>query len=521
MTGRIRVTGRVRGDGDAGAALIAVLIIVTVLSLGLAALLSFTDTSIRSTVALRAQAAEASTADGAAEVAVRQLRDGTFTGGCDTATTPKASAAVRCTPDPANTSGSGGNANSSPGNAILTLGTSPSEYGIYLNSTNNQSVKVKGGIFSNSTIYLDGNKSDLENIATNSYVYALGACAGSGSLISTPAPVCNYATQPQSAYDRRGKDPGTIAGHGASFDAPPAPTVAQTPPACTGKAVYELQPGLYTSATQLNALTNSASCSKAVFHLNPGRYYFNFKDPATAHKWTVSGGYLVGGTPTATLKTNPPPTIPGSCVVPGQAGATTTSGVELVFGADSRFDWTKNGTDNANIELCASNSDSGPPVAVYGLKQSIGSGAMLVPAQSGCVIATGYPAGGDATHCAILQSYNDPNPSFTVRGTVYAPSSMIDLYLNNNTVQVFRWGLVSRGLRLGSTGSTGSLAVAVIDVPDNAPAPFPLPRLLYLEVFVCPGASTCTATGTPRLRVKVVVSDSPPSVSVVGWSYPR
>ena len=46
-----------RARGDDGAALVLVLIVITVIALGLSALLSFSDTSIRTTVGLRDQAA--------------------------------------------------------------------------------------------------------------------------------------------------------------------------------------------------------------------------------------------------------------------------------------------------------------------------------------------------------------------------------------------------------------------------------------------------------------------------------
>jgi Tfp pilus assembly protein PilX len=525
---------------DAGAALILVLVIIMVISLALVALLSMADTGVRATVGLRDQAGQAYAADAAAKVAIDKLRSDTFNGtagGCDTASTQTlpnfypatstvsgASAAVRCNPDPSNES-SGGGSNSSPGSAILTLGTG-SEGGIYLDDSANQTVKVRGGIFSNSTIFLRGNKSDLENIATNSYVFAMGSCGSDGSsqLISTPAPVCNYSSQPVSANDRRGKDPGTVATHGTAFDAPPAPTAVGSvlPATCSAPdKVYRFQPGIYTDATVLNAFTNNPTCGKSVFHFTPGRYYFDFKNAGT-HRWTVALGYLIGGTPTSTLKVTPPPTTPGACVAPGSASASTTSGVQFVFGGDSRMESTKNGTDNANIEICASNSASGPPIAVYGLKQTIGSGSMQVTAQSGCITAAGYPLGGDSSHCPLLQSYSDPSPSLTIQGTMYTPRSMLDLYLNNNTVQVFRWGLVTRGIKIRSTGSTGSLSNPVIDVPADAPLPFALPGLMYLNVYVCPGASSCGITGPVRLRVKVRVSPSAPrTVTVLGWNNQR
>lgn len=510
-----------RATSDSGAALVLVLIIVTVLSLGLLAVISLSTTSIRTTVALRSQAGDSYAADAAAKIAIDQIRRDVF--GCDiastksldnfyppTGTAPGASAAVRCTPDPENGAGAGGGPNSSPGSAILTLGTN-SEPGIRIDSNHpTQSVKVRGGIFSNSSIVLANNKSDLENTAANSYVYAMGSCTLNGSkIISNPAAVCNYSAQPQSAFDRRGKDPATVANHGASFDPPPAPSGgAVTPPICDKDQIFELQPGLYTSATQLNALTNDQKCANSIFHLNPGRYYFNFSGGGT-HEWRIGNGFLVGGTPTSTLDLKKPPKVPGSCVAPGTGAATNSSGVQLIFGGDSRL-WYG---DTASVEFCASNSPSGPPIAIYGLKQAVGS----VPAQSGCVTATPYPS----TGCAVLASDQSPKTALTIQGTTYTPRSMIDITLNNNTVQVFRWGLITRGLRLNSTGSTGSLADPVIDVPANAPPPYSLPNIVYLDVFVCQSAATCSTSGQVKLRAKVLVSPSSPrTVTVLSWSRP-
>jgi hypothetical protein len=509
-----------RATNDSGAALVLVLILVTVLSLGLLAVISLSTTSIRTTVALRSQASSSYAADAAAQILIDQIRRDQFTCTDPSATkdlpnfypasgtAPGASAAVRCTPDPNGGGGSGG-ANASPGSAILTLGTS-SEPGLSVNSNQpNQSVKVHGGIFSNSTINLGNNKSDLENTATKSYVYAMGNCTLNGSkIISNPAAVCNYSAQPQSAFDRRGKDPATVANHGASFDPPPAPSGGSvTPPACTNTQIYELQPGLYTNANQLNELTDTQKCTGSIFHLNPGRYYFNFSAPGTSHEWRISSGYLVGGTASSTLDLKKPPKVPGSCVAPGTAGATTSSGIQLIFGGDSRMSYA----NDASLEFCASNSPSGPPIAIHGLKQAVGS----VPAQSGCVNQTPYPT----TGCAVLSSDNSPKTAFTIQGTTYTPRSMIDITLNNNTVQVFRWGLITRGLVLNSTGSTGSLNNPVIDVPANAPAPFALPNIVYLEVFVCPGAGTCPASGTVQLRAKVLVNPDQ-TVKILSWSRP-
>lgn len=334
-----------------------------------------------------------------------------------------------------------------------------------------------------------------------------------------------------SATDRRGEDPGTIAGHGLSFDAPAPPSVVGSvlPVACTAKTVFEFQPGVYRSAAALNALTDAtAICSGSVWHFNPGRYFFNFTD-LTAHEWAVSSGFLVGGTANVTgaltvarvaaLQTAKQP----FCKAPVVGSAVGTNpGVQFVFGGDSRI-FVNKGLAGANpdMQICASNSASGPPMAIYGLKSSIGigSGAFVVQAESGCITQAGYiTEGGDGSHCPIVKTIQDPNPALTIYGTTYVPAAVVDLYLNNNTVQVFRWGLVTRSVLIGATGSA-SLGSAVIDVPDDAPAPFALPSNMYLDVFVCPGVASCSSAGTLRLRVKVQLSvNLPTTATVLSWS---
>lgn len=70
--------------GDSGAALVLVLIVVTVVALAGAVTLSFSNTSLRTTVALRDQGAGAYAADGAAQVAVAELQNGSFPNNCAT-----------------------------------------------------------------------------------------------------------------------------------------------------------------------------------------------------------------------------------------------------------------------------------------------------------------------------------------------------------------------------------------------------------------------------------------------------
>lgn len=525
---------------DSGASLIFALILITTIALVSGATLAFADTSIRSTVSMREVASSEYASDAAGEIAVNQLRRAQFNGvatGCDTSTTevlsnvfpatgtaPAASAAVTCTPATAN--GGGGVANSSPGSALLTLATG-SEKGILIDDGNTGSVKVGGGIFSNSTINLAGSNASLQSTDANSFAYAMSGCALSGSsqliVASTSVKNCNYSTDSTAASNRNGRDPGTVSGHGLSFDPPTSTGPVATVPACTGKKVYQLQPGVYTSADALNALTyTDPGCKGAVIHLNPGNYFFNF--PAASNMWIIYQAFVIGGTATRTLATYPLPTMPSSCVKPDSATATTSSGVEIFFGGQSRLGVSGTGSRsadaNGNIELCASNKASGPPVVIYGLKTAVGS----VPAQSGCVTALGYPdsAANDNAHCPVIGADTQPYSMIALWGTTYVPAAGVELTLNSNTDQVFGWGLIARVVRLHAT-TAADLSLPVIDVPDDADDPFPAAPQRYLSVYVCQGSSTCSPpTGTLQLRASVVLSTTTPTtVSVTSWATVR
>jgi hypothetical protein len=536
MTGRMKAAA----TDDSGASLIFALFLITTIALVSTATLAFADTSIRSTVSMRAVSSTEYAGDAAGEIAVNQLRRAQFNGvatGCDTSTTevlsnlypatgtaPAASAAVTCTPSTAN--GVGGGSNSSPGSALLTLATG-TEKGILVDDGNSGSVKVGGGIFSNSTINLAGTNASLESTDASSYAYAMGGCALSGTsqliVAATSVKNCNYSSDPSAATNRNGQDPGTVTGHGLSFDPPTSTGAVATVPACTGKKVYQLQPGVYTSADALNALTGAdATCKGSVIHLNPGSYFFNF--PAGSPAWIVYQAFVIGGTATKTLATSPLPTMPGSCVKPDSSAATTSSGVELFFGGLSRLYLSGTGVSaadgNGNIELCASNKASGPPVVIYGLKTAVGS----VPAQSGCISALGYgdTAVNDSSHCPVIGADTQPYSMLALWGTTYVPAAGVELTLNNNTDQVFEWGLLARLVRLHATAAA-DLSLPVIDVPDDADAPFPTAAQRYLSVYVCPGSSTCSAsTGKLRLRASVILgTQTPTTVNVTSWATVR
>jgi len=168
---------------DRGATLILVLFIVTVIGLAGAALLTLSDTSIRTTVALRDQAGNTYNADGAAQVAINNLRNGygftsphLFDNAYGTACfgssaaagtlnmsnfypatngqngNAAGSASVVCTADPA--SGVNGTVvpitgANRPGQAIMTLGRDADEDGINVKALSSNPFSVKGTIKSN------------------------------------------------------------------------------------------------------------------------------------------------------------------------------------------------------------------------------------------------------------------------------------------------------------------------------------------------------------------------------------
>lgn len=535
------ISQRIRAKDEQGATLLIVLILVTVIAVVMGTILSLAETNAQSSVKLSDQAASVYGIDGAGQLGVNQLRTA-FVGddgiNCKDGPTTKAwsnwvtasgsrpatSVAIRCIPDVKNgTAGNVHGANTSPGSAVLTLASVASgEDGIYVNSTApgaTNPVKVRGGIYSNSTIKVAAGQ--LQNtwpapsttLTGKSYVTARGACTG--TIMYDPAYVTKTCNAPA---ESKGLDPGTLSQHGGSYDPPSASTGNATISTCgSGDKYQTVSPGRLTSAAALNALTG---CTKNIVWFKPGVYYFDFQDSGAASNrvWTIDNNYVVAGTPSSStvLTSNPSTsTWPDACVPPTPGGTTLGTGAEFVFGGDSQLELSKqasHGGDGGQLTICASNTSAatggGPPIAIYGLKSPVGP----VSAQSGCVTSV-------SSRCALIYSDQSPNTTLTIRGTTYTPWSWLHLNLNNSTNQVFRWGLITRSLTVETTGSP-NLANAVIDVPDDALIAVPTPTISYLEVYACPGQSTCSpGAGTLQLRIKVQLSVSTPTtVTVLSWS---
>jgi len=378
---------------DTGATLVLALILITVVALVVGVMLSFTDTSVRVTVAVRGQAASNYASDGAAQAAITALRRSPFNNDTTSATYPKcfgatassdtlllnnfypgttggaaASAAVKCTPDP-NSGAAGGlvqiTTANKPGNAILTLGTNAAEDGLNVKPLSSSiPFVVHGGIVSDSNIRVTNG-----TMQSNTYVFAHTGC--SGTIVSVPAANCSAATvaDPNYASEAGGVVP--------TYRTAPAATAAN----CPGKVVT-FQPGYYDDATALNALMNgvgSNPCKGSVWWFTPGIYYFDFHNSSNpllsgGDVWTVKDGQLVGGTPvnsagTVISKPASPASIPGACQNPIKDDAAV--GVQFLFGGDSQIQLS--GT--ADAEICASYHTNRPPIAFYGVKSGAESQA--------------------------------------------------------------------------------------------------------------------------------------------------
>ncbi|MFD7156089.1 hypothetical protein ACFV9C_15890 [Kribbella sp. NPDC059898] len=488
----IRRVLRIRQD-DGGAALVLVLVVITVLALGLSALLSLSDTSIRTTVGLRSQASATYGSDGATQAAVNAIRNSTFDGSAGTHCFGQPddtlhldhfygadSAAVKCLPDPARvpihcTSLSVCNR---PSNAILTLGTAAGEDGLHIDQPNSGSTfRVHGRIFSNSTINVTSGV-----LSTNTRVYARGACAG--TIQSTPPPAtCNYT-----GSDPDGPDPGYQ----------PASGIAGVPyralPTCnTPNSVVTFLPGYYDDAKGLSdMMAGNSSCKHSTWWFKPGPYYFDFHNTGQnanpllsstgGNVWTVNDGYLVAGTSTDASGTPPvAPTIPGACRNPIDPSNVQdpVPGVQFIFGGDSQFV-----VKAAAAEICGSYSRDTVPVAVYGL--STGSETTTALTGANALRATGATPGdfsnanastlADAGHGFATWTATTRNARGVVTASGFAPASPIPAgsVLQSATVKVTHRHTdptSTDDLSVSvATGAGPSLVGAVTGHPGQTPA---------------------------------------------------
>jgi len=505
--------------------LLLVLIVMTVVALAGAAMLSFSDTSLRTTVALRDQGAGAYAADGAAQVAISELQNGSFPNNCATlagdglplgngtkpfyqsaqSSSTALNAYVSCVPDPSTGTGGVINSANKPANAIWTVRSDTYGVGQDYNHNSGKTINVaNGNVISETSIDIGSN-----TLAVTGTDVKVLAKSQSGCMTSQKGQFLPTACVPNATLDPR-----------PSYPAPTDKVSPAPAPVCTtvGKNSYAaFSPGLYTDVDILNGTKGTSGnqnvCGAAdVVWFMPGTYYFDFTGT-----WDAPSR-LVGGTPTdstgapianlsaATLvnlsKLNPAST--GACVDPRQGSP--APGVEFVFGGSSNIN-----LGSHEFEICATYSAGNVPIAIYGPTADIpsgGGGNLGVTTQHVC----------SSDPCSMFSTDSSGQAEFHIQGFAYAPNARIALVLKNSPGQMFTWGLLLGSFSLTVNGT--SPTQPFLELPPNSGSTSY--SVMYLSVWVCPAAaSSCDrSSGPARLTAKVQVAP-PATVKVLSWSVQR
>ncbi|HEY2296175.1 MAG TPA: hypothetical protein VGH43_00490 [Jatrophihabitans sp.] len=500
---------------DDGATLILVLIIITVLATVMGVILSQEDTAIRSTVALRDQAADVYSADGATQAVLNGLKTSGINCGDPTNPTgvtlgstsvpfynPVSSEQgaingyAQCTPDPvqgATTStstpppvtsvstvtpapvtstavGLGAGDSTLPSYGVLTTGSSSGDFGFDIStSANNKTVCIENGsVGSNSKINASGETLAVRLTGTGS-----PSDCTTGTGVSTDGKSKLLVTSALATGCTGTFTPTPCTSGASTIATPTAPalpaSVGTTNPSPTcstqgGKTYAAFVPGYYTTAANLN---DPCGVGSGVFEwLSPGTYIFNFSG-TTTWSWPTT---MVAGTPIKNngaavngLDPTKPNTLsglnqtanaPSACADP--ATTTGVSGVSLIFAGSSLAAAPSSSTS----EICASSPTSSPPVAIYGLASAVTLGAVTLPAETMC------GAGGCGSSTLIT---TDPSgqAQLYVRGYVYAPNAQLMMTLKNSIGQLFNWGIVIRNFQLTINGSSPTEPFVQLPKPNT------------------------------------------------------
>jgi hypothetical protein len=515
---------RLAGSDDSGATLILALIFITVVSIVTASILSFVDTGMRTTVAVRGEAGQAAAADGAAQIAVNTIRTNTYAGlsgthcfgASDTQNLSNFytgndganySASVVCQKDDPDSRAGGGYFGFKPTYSLLTLGTSAGD-GITLD----RGVSFGGGFSATGDIYSNASIVVHPSLDTTGSVSARGLCTN--NITADGGKHCNLGASES--------DP--------NYSAPSGPLQPpSTMPKCTllggSYQVLTFQPGLYTDAGVLNGFTGPGSlCSKPILNFTHGVYYFDFSN--LNNTWTVADGFVVGGTANTPLDHNIGDHMPGSCkspvppnpMPPGWTHPAADQGVTFIFGGQSRLNVTDNSIlgigPAGHVELCGNYSTDSPPLAIYALKSDIKVGKTTVM-HAGC------------DPCDVITSQGLKSGQLEIQGTTYLPKGRIDIGVVVETGQGFNAGVVARSFDISAPFSGSGDIGPVSALPAS---PTTGRTVVYLSVFVCTGAGPCpTGAGVKKqLGLKVGIGDpnglptaAKRQVTVYNWSIQR
>lgn len=373
-----------RGTGEQGASLIMALAMITIVAVAIVAILTYAATSIRTVRSVRAQRADAYAADSALETAIQFARRsptlGATADSCTGWSMPLDRATVTCEVLQARIGGTPGM--DMPPYAVWSVGTSDAETGISI--FRNGTLQVGGPIASNSgagtVAGISANTLDLRFPPGSPdiggfTIEARGPCTGDivvydpadercGTGLSYPDP--DYPSQPLVGLEEPN----------------PAPICTAPPRGPSG--VWQFVPGYYTNVHVFEdprdhvAPGGSTNCDDGYRYLRPGVYYFDFgfgsgegseisSDPVWRITQTVVGGEPKGWNPDS------PGSRPPAIGTTGYSAACRTgldgadSGVQLIFGGESRLDAT---ATTSVVELCADPTpeDTAQQIVIYGLK---------------------------------------------------------------------------------------------------------------------------------------------------------
>ena len=176
-----------------------------------------------------------------------------------------------------------------PDNAILTLSSNAAEDGLHVKALNKSvPFTVHGSVASNSNITVTNG-----TLKSDGAVQARTGC--SGTIVSTPAPVCSGPAVSDPNYPAATT---TV----PAYQAVPVNTVASCP-----AGVVTFQPGYYDDAAALSNMSSASGGNgdgEASGGSPPGTYYFDFQNAAGAipglsgsDRWLIKDGQLVAGTP--------------------------------------------------------------------------------------------------------------------------------------------------------------------------------------------------------------------------------
>lgn len=527
------------GGTDRGASLIFALLFITVVAVVIAAVIGLADTNLRATTALRQQAEQVAAADGAAKVVIEQLRASGFSGGGDpcfedgtgqrvlsgfyhTDSGEAYSTRVECTWDSQTSfspSPTGG------GYAVLTLGTAAAD-GINMQANGHARVGIAGDVGSMTTLVAKNEELVITGNLSSKGVGTppTGGCQVQGSSTgiwvgrTTPNPAIdppiNPATYPGCqqvpVYDTYSLP--------ASLPTSVGQPNVTWPTACA--SILRFNPGVYPAAA-LNALNgmlatkggkpakcgdNGTGNSPAItlFDFAPGSYWFDFTGV-----WNTSFATTVAGTENRPTSAPAAADLETACPSPFTPAANGNTGVLFVFGNQAQ--WTITG--DAKLAICGpkSVSDTVPSIVTWGLHDNVVvGGTTLVHAQNGCVTSLS---------CPVIQTSQSGDHGFYIYGLNYQPDAWFDLNLHDQTYpQFFIGGIRARRVSLFAPANS-NLPDPLSSGPHAAPGQER--TVVYLTIYVCPGASGCGAGGALRLRARVGFTGDDRDVVVYSWSDER